>query len=75
MQSHVELPKGNVTITPLSDQGKADINELLGQYIGMLAEQGQSEEATVLASFLKIWSHFLQIIPVKEQADPSVSTE
>jgi glutamate synthase (NADPH) large chain len=65
-----------VTITPLSDQGKADINELLGQYIRMLAEQGQTEEATSLGILLEdLEHHFVQIIPVKEQADPSVSTE
>ena len=71
------IAKGaNVTITPLSNQGKADINELLGQYIEMLAEQGQTEEATNLAQLLENPEHhFVQIIPVKEQADPSVSTE
>ena len=71
------MAKGaNVTITQLSDKGKADISELLGQYTGMLAEQGQTEEATSLDKLLvDLENHFLQIIPVKEQADPSVSTE
>jgi len=42
----------------------------------MLAEQGQIEEATSLGKLLEdLEHHFVQIIPVKEQADPSVSTE
>jgi glutamate synthase (NADPH/NADH) large chain len=42
----------------------------------LLAEQGQTEEATSLDKLLvDLENHFLQIIPVKEQADPSVSTE
>ena len=65
-----------MTITPLSDKGKTDIHELLGLYIGMLEKQGQLEEAAGLSKLLEeLEHHFVQIIPVKEQADPSVSTE
>lgn len=71
------IAKGaKVSVTPLSEKGKADIEELLGQYTELLAEQGQSEEASELAKLLeKPEKHFVQIIPVKEQADPSLSTE
>lgn len=71
------IAKGaKVTITSLSSQGVADIEELLGQYIEMLANQGQKDESAALAKLLEQpKEHFLQILPVKEQADPSVSTE
>ena len=51
-------------------------NELLGKYVSLLKEQGQIDEATSLEEMLQEPSdHFVQVVPVKEQADPSVSTE
>lgn len=71
------IAKGaKVSITPLSVKGIADVEELLTKYIHILVESGQMEEASPLQSLLEhIDEHFVQIIPVKEQADPSVSTE
>jgi glutamate synthase (NADPH) large chain len=71
------LAKGaKVSLTALSEKGKSDISELLGQYIQVLKEQGQSEEASSLALLLEnLGENFVQVVPVKEQADPSVSTE
>lgn len=71
------IAKGaKISITNLSEEGKQDIKELLGQYVALLQEQGQVEEANQLAELLKQpEQHFVQAIPVKEQADPSVSTE
>ncbi|RFU68176.1 glutamate synthase [Peribacillus saganii] len=66
----------NVSIEALSEQGKQDITELLGNYISLLKERNQNEEAAELETFLpELEKHFVQVVPVKEQADPSVSTE
>jgi glutamate synthase (NADPH/NADH) large chain len=65
-----------VSVVTLDEKGKKDINELLGQYTALLAQNGQTEEAEQLRSLLvNPENHFVQILPVKEQADPSVSTE
>ncbi|MBU8918119.1 glutamate synthase [Bacillus sp. FJAT-29953] len=65
-----------VSVVNLTEKGKQDINELLGKYTALLAENGQTEEAEQLQSLLASpEEHFVQITPVKEQADPSVSTE
>ena len=65
-----------VSIESLSEQGIQDIQELLGKYVSLLKEQGQIDEATSLQEMLQEPSdHFVQVVPVKEQADPSVSTE
>ncbi|MDQ0220830.1 glutamate synthase [Peribacillus cavernae] len=71
------IAKGaKVSIEPLSATGLRDINELLGKYVSLLQEQGQEEEASSLEQLLVFpEQHFVQIVPVKEQADPSVSTE
>ena len=71
------IAKGaKVTLTKLSEKGKEDITELLNQYTALLVNHGQSEEAAKLAKLLQNPENsFLQIIPVKEQADPSLSTE
>ncbi|RFU63002.1 glutamate synthase-related protein [Peribacillus glennii] len=71
------IAKGaKVSIKPLSTTGVKDVGELLGKYVSLLKEQGQTEEASSLEQLLSNpEQHFLQIIPVKEQADPSVSTE
>ena len=65
-----------VSIQPLNKQGMEDINELLTQYIGLLREHNQVTEASQLEALLPSLSdHFVQIVPIKEQADPSISTE
>ncbi|MGO4889839.1 glutamate synthase-related protein [Anaerobacillus sp. MEB173] len=71
------IAKGaKVTIEPLSEQGVNDLNELLGLYHDRLKEYGQDEEAALIASLLEdLEGNFLQVIPSKLQADPSVSTE
>lgn len=71
------IAKGaNVSLSTLSEKGTSDVSELLSQYVDMLKVQGQVDEAQQLAALLtKPEEHFLQVVPVKEQADPSVSTE
>ncbi|WP_170006523.1 glutamate synthase-related protein [Bacillus fonticola] len=71
------MAKGaKVTIEDLSDKGVKDIVELLSTYIKTLRAAGQVEEAEQLSLLLENpQEHFVQVVPVKEQADPSVSTE
>lgn len=71
------IAKGaNVTLSSLTEKGVSDVTELLSKYTDMLKAQGQEEEANELALLLQDPSeHFVQVVPVKEQADPSVSTE
>ncbi|WP_409297064.1 glutamate synthase-related protein [Peribacillus sp. SCS-26] len=65
-----------VSVNGLAGRGIEDVQELLGQYITLLEEQDQTAEAEELRELLDSpASHFVQIQPVKEQADPSVSTE
>jgi glutamate synthase (NADPH/NADH) large chain len=71
------IAKGaNVSIQTLSDKGINDVKELLSEYVAMLERHGQKDEAEDL---LPLLNHpedaFIQIVPVKEQADPAVSTE
>lgn len=71
------IAKGaKVSVQPLSPKGMQDVQELLSTYVELLKEQKQFDEAAKLEKLLvKPEDHFLQIVPVKEQADPSVSTE
>ncbi|WP_071458759.1 glutamate synthase-related protein [Bacillus massilinigeriensis] len=71
------IAKGaHVALEPLSQKGIGDVTELLMSYIKKLKTSGQEEEASSLNALLqKPQEHFLQVVPVKEQADPSVSTE
>jgi glutamate synthase (NADPH) large chain len=71
------IAKGaKVSVTDINEKGKSDINELLGQYINLLESDSQTEEAKQLQELLaNPENHFVQVVPVKEQADPSVSTE
>ena len=71
------IAKGaKVNIVPLSEKGVADVKELLTKYHDALLESGQTEEAATIQTLLEDpEKHFLQVNPVKEQADPSVSTE
>ncbi|MBD1379668.1 glutamate synthase-related protein [Metabacillus arenae] len=60
----------------LSEQGKSDVFELLSIYIDALEQSGQTDEADELKPILnEVENHFIQLVPQKEQADPSVSTE
>lgn len=71
------IAKGaKVSVVDLNEKGIQDINELLTKYTDLLEQNGQAEEAGQLRSLLtNVEEHFVQVIPVKEQADPSVSTE
>ncbi|TYR75857.1 glutamate synthase [Rossellomorea vietnamensis] len=70
------IAKGaKVQLQSLNEQGVADVTELLSKYIKTL-ETEQPQEAEGLRKLLESpGKHFLQVIPSKEQADPSVSTE
>ncbi|MFB6469596.1 glutamate synthase-related protein [Cytobacillus sp. Hz8] len=71
------IAKGaKVSLSTIEDKGIDDIHELLGKYVSLLESQGQTEEADQLKQLLENpEKHFLQVSPVKEQTDPSVSTE
>ncbi len=71
------IAKGaKVSVMNLNENGKNDVKELLGNYTDLLATDGQTEEANLLRTLLSNpEEHFVQIVPVKEQADPAVSTE
>jgi glutamate synthase (NADPH) large chain len=71
------IAKGaKVSVLDLNENGKQDITELLTKYTDLLEQNGQSDEANQLRQLLDSpEQHFVQISPVKEQADPSVSTE
>lgn len=71
------MAKGaKVTIDPLHEHGKQEVTELLSQYVDLLKEQKQTDEAMQLETLLpNLENHFVQIVPTKEQADPSISTE
>ncbi|MGN1400068.1 MAG: glutamate synthase-related protein [Bacillus sp. (in: firmicutes)] len=65
-----------VSIQPLSETGIMDVTELLSHYVQLLQEQEQQQEAELVGELLaKPHQHFVQIVPIKEQADPSISTE
>lgn len=65
-----------VNIEPLSSQGIQDVTELLTQYLALLKESDQTTEAAQVEALLQHpEEHFIQIVPTKEQADPSISTE
>ncbi|MBU9720860.1 MULTISPECIES: glutamate synthase-related protein [Bacillaceae] len=65
-----------VSIEELSETGVMDVTELLTIYHNELKEHGQADEAAFVAELLQDpKQNFLQVIPVKEQADPAVSTE
>jgi glutamate synthase (NADPH) large chain len=74
---HKRMAKGaKVSIANLSRKGIEDVEELLSNYIRILTEDGQIDEATQLKILLdQLYLHFIQVVPIKEQADPSVSTE
>ncbi|KAA0544960.1 glutamate synthase [Bacillus sp. BGMRC 2118] len=71
------LAKGaKVTITHLSKKGLEDVHDLLTSYVQVLKDHEQWEEVIYIESLLQEpEKNFLQVVPVKEQADPAVSTE
>lgn len=71
------IAKGaKVSVIELSEKGKQDVSELLTTYCNLLEENSQAEEANELRKLLtNPEKHFAEISPVKEQADPAVSTE
>ena len=71
------IAKGaKVSIEALNPTGKKDVIELLSLYHDSLLKQGQFEEANEVKLMLEDpSSYFLQVNPMKEQADPAVSTE
>ncbi|HBI03571.1 MAG TPA: glutamate synthase, partial [Paenibacillaceae bacterium] len=65
-----------VSLLPLNNTGKEDLNDLLGEYIAELKATGQEEKAKEIQVLLdNAEQHFIMITPTKEQADPSIATE
>jgi glutamate synthase (NADPH/NADH) large chain len=65
-----------VTLEPLTEKGIADLNELLSAYHEELVQSGQFQQAEKIERLLEnLDAHFIQVIPKKQQADPSISTE
>lgn len=65
-----------ISIQPLSEKGRQDVHELLNAYLEELLATGQQETAArILELKHTCTEHFIQLVPAKEQADPSVSTE
>ncbi|WP_041808628.1 glutamate synthase-related protein [Evansella cellulosilytica] len=74
---NARIAKGaKVSLENLSDTGISDVKELLTTYLEELKNQEQDEEVAVIEKLLADpTAHFKQVVPVKLQADPSVSTE
>jgi len=65
-----------VELTDLDAEGQLDIEDLLGRYVEELRTSGQDPEADRILDLAANGSdNFLQIVPHKVQADPSISTE
>ncbi|UCZ55245.1 glutamate synthase [Bacillus shivajii] len=71
------IAKGaKVSLEPLNKNGIDDVTELLTTYHQELLEQKQFDEAAIIDELMKNPSeNFKQVVPVKQQADPAVSTE
>ncbi|WP_416151951.1 glutamate synthase-related protein [Salipaludibacillus sp. HK11] len=71
------IAKGaKVGIESLSEEGISDVVELLTLYRDELAALNQNDEVALVDKLLEDPSaNFRQIVPVKQQADPAVSTE
>ncbi|GAA0341493.1 glutamate synthase-related protein [Bacillus carboniphilus] len=71
------IAKGaKVSIQSLDEKGRKDVQELLQKYLSELTQTEQTDEINLIKGLLDDpENHFLQVIPTKEQADPSVSTE
>jgi glutamate synthase (NADPH) large chain len=65
-----------VELKDLDAEGLIDLDDLLGGYASELRATGQDEEAErVLELAADATSNFMMIVPLKVQADPSISTE
>jgi glutamate synthase (NADPH) large chain len=71
------IAKGaKVKLENLNEQGVKDVQELLTKYLEVLKETGQDEEVLELEKlFSNLEENFIQVVPEKIQANPSVSTE
>jgi glutamate synthase (NADPH/NADH) large chain len=57
-------------------EGVLDVQELLGHYADELRATGQDDEAErVMKLAADPTRHFVMSVPMKEQTDPSISTE
>jgi glutamate synthase (NADPH/NADH) large chain len=65
-----------VELEELDAEGQLDIEDLLGHYASELRVSGQDSEADrMLELAASAQDNFLQIVPHRVQADPSISTE
>jgi glutamate synthase (NADPH/NADH) large chain len=65
-----------VTLEDVDAEGVLDVQELLGHYCGELRGTGQDDEAERVAAIAADPErHFVMCVPLKEQTDPSISTE
>ncbi len=65
-----------VSLVAPDEQDCAAIADLLGKYRAALAQSGQDEAAAEIDPLIEQPAeHFLAVIPVAQQADPSISTE
>lgn len=65
-----------VYMSKIGNRGKRDLNELLSIYHKTLLEAGQSEAAAeVLDLLFDCERSFVALLPVTQQADPTISTE
>ncbi|MDF2605932.1 MAG: glutamate synthase, partial [Bacillales bacterium] len=71
------IAKGAVVVVQnLNNKGVNDVTELLSHYADVLKENSQPEEAASVEELLvNVKDNFVQIIPKKQQEDPSVATE
>lgn len=71
------IAKGaKVYVARIGAKGKKDLQELLGKYHQILLDAGQSDAAAdVMGLMFECERHFVSIIPVTQQADPTISTE
>jgi glutamate synthase (NADPH) large chain len=65
-----------ITIGNLDAEGILDVQELLGHYCDELHATDQAEEAERIGKLaLEADKHFVMSVPMREQTDPSISTE
>ncbi len=71
------IAKGaKVYTTRIGNRGKKDLTELLGIYHQVLLESGQQHEAgEIMHLMLECEQHFLAVVPVTQQVDPTLATE
>jgi glutamate synthase (NADPH/NADH) large chain len=65
-----------VELKDLDSEGLIDVDDLLSGYAGELRATGQDGEAERMETLVAdATSNFLMVVPLKVQADPSISTE